>query len=221
MAHNHDTHEHTHQAVEEVEETHEHVHRPAQQTHEHAHEGAENDAVKRQLEAGRKQKDKFFAEHPQSPLLEEHKADFKGANYYPVDLAYRVLAHLVEEAHPGTFKVQTTTGDHKEYTRAGRLHFELDGKPLSLVAFLPPAEEKLHGGRLFVPFRDKTSGKETYGAGRYIDLNKRPSNDYILDFNRAYNPYCAYSPNYSCPIPPGENNLPVEIRAGEKLFHEE
>ncbi|HYO49942.1 MAG TPA: DUF1684 domain-containing protein [Chloroflexia bacterium] len=118
------------------------------------------------------------------------------------------------------FRVQTMTGDYKEYTRIGRLEFEIDGQPLRLTAFMPPSDEPLHGNRLFVPFRDKTSGKETYGAGRYIDLNKRASDEYVLDFNRAYNPYCAYSPYYSCPLPPGENSLPVEIRAGEKVFHE-
>jgi len=180
----------------------------------------EHDDVSRQLEAFRKQKDKFLAEHPQSPILPEDREHFRGATYYPVEMKYRVVAHLVPETRPGVFRVQTTTGDFKEYTRIGRLEFEIDGQKLSLVAFMPPADEPLHGNRLFVPFRDKTSGKETYGAGRYLDLNKRPGDQYILDFNRAYNPYCAYSPYYSCPIPPGENNLPLEIRAGEKLFHE-
>ena len=180
----------------------------------------DEDAARRQLDAFRKQKDKFFQESEDSPLLQEDRPEFHGLNYYPVDLAYRVVATLVEETHPGIFKVQTTTGDHKEYTRLGRLEFELEGQQLRLTAFVPPADEPLHGNRIFVPFRDRTSGKETYGAGRYIDLNKRSSDQYVLDFNRAYNPYCAYSPYYSCPLPPGENNLPVEVRAGEKLFHE-
>lgn len=194
-----------------------HVH-----THEPSQSGStEDDAARRQIEAFRKQKDKFFLEHPESPLLPEDKESFHGANYYPVDLKYRVVATLVPEANPGMFKVQTTTGDYKEYTRVGRLEFEIDGQPLRLTAFMPPSDEPLHGNRLFVPFRDKTSGKETYGAGRYLDLNKRATEQYVLDFNRAYNPYCAYSPYYSCPLPPGENNLSVEIRAGEKLFHEE
>ncbi len=181
----------------------------------------EDDGARRQLEAFRKQKDKFFHESEDSPILHEERHHFQGLNYYPIDLAYRVDATLVPEAHPGIFKVQTTTGDYKEYTRLGRLEFELNGQQVRLTAFLPPSDEPLHGNRLFVPFRDKTSGKETYGAGRYIDLNKRASDKYTLDFNRAYNPYCAYSPYYSCPLPPGENNLAIEIRAGEKSFHEE
>ena len=191
-------------------------------THEHTSVGGagDDDSARRQLEAFRKQKDKFFTESPDSPIMPEDKEDFTGLHYYPVDLQYRVTATLVREANPGIFRVQTTTGDHKEYTRIGRLEFELEGQPLRLTAFMPPPEEPLHGNRLFVPFRDKTSGKETYGAGRYLDLNKRASDEYVLDFNRAYNPYCAYSPYYSCPLPPGENNLPVAVRAGEMVFHE-
>jgi uncharacterized protein len=202
VTHNHEDHgnqqsEVTNQAQQE--HTHHTHHAPAQGG------TGEDDAARRQLEAFRRQKDKFFAESGDSPILHDEKHHFHGLNYYPVDLTYRVVATLVEEQN----------------TRIGRLEFELEGQQLRLTAFLPPGDEPLHGNRLFVPFRDKTSGKETYGAGRYIDLNKRASNEYILDFNRAYNPYCAYSPYYSCPLPPGENSLPVEIKAGEKLFHEE
>jgi uncharacterized protein (DUF1684 family) len=181
----------------------------------------DEDTARRQVEAFRRQKDKYFKESPDSPLLPEDREEFDGLHYYPYDPSYRVTATFVAEPHPGIFRVQTTTGDYKEYTRIGRLEFVLNGQHLRLTAFLPPGDEPLHGGRLFVPFRDKTSGRETYGAGRYLDLNRRATNEYVLDFNRAYNPYCAYSPYYSCPLPPGENTLPVEIRAGEKLFHEE
>src|SRR5438874_1997467 len=182
-------------------------------THHHHEDAA------RQIEAFRKQKDRFFKERPESPLLPEDKESFHHLDYYPVDDEYRAIATLVPEAHPGTFKVQTTTGDFKEYTRLGRLEFVLQDQTLSLTAFIPPSDEPMHGNRIFVPFRDKTSANETYGAGRYLDLNKREGNEYVLDFNRAYNPFCAYSPYYSCPLPPGENTLPVEIRAGEKNFH--
>jgi uncharacterized protein len=185
-------------------------------TSSHSHD----DDARRQLDAFRRQKDRFFKESPESPLLPEDKEHFHSLHYYPVDPAYRVIATVVLEEHPGTFKVQTTTGDFKEYTRLGRLEFLLGGQSYGLTAFLPPSDEPLHGNRIFVPFRDKTSGKETYGAGRYLDLNKKSGSEYTLDFNRAYNPFCAYSPYYSCPLPPIENNLPVEILAGEKSFHE-
>lgn len=181
----------------------------------------EQSAAKRQIEAFRKQKDKFFLDNQDSPLTQEDKDQAKGLSYFDFDDTYRVNATLVPEQHPGIFRVQTSTGDHKEYTRIGRLEFELDGQQLCLTAFMPPADEPLHGNRIFVPFRDKTSGKESYGAGRYLDLNKREGGEYIVDFNKAYNPYCAYSPYYSCPLPPGENNLAVEVRAGEKLYHED
>jgi uncharacterized protein len=209
--HDHQTYSHAHGHAQD--QGHEH------HGHGHGHE-REHEDYRRQLETQRRLKDKFLQEHPQSPLLPEDKEHFEGADYYPVDSKYRLTATFVPEEHPGIFKVQTSTGDFKEYTRAGRLRFQIDDQDLSLVAFLPPSDEPLHGNRLFVPFRDKTSGKETYGAGRYLDLNKRPGDQYVLDFNRAYNPYCAYSPYYSCPLPPGENNLPVEIKAGEKAFHE-
>ncbi|HEX8221328.1 MAG TPA: DUF1684 domain-containing protein [Chloroflexia bacterium] len=194
-----------------------HTHQP----HQHTPATSDDDGARRQLEAFRRQKDKFFSENPDSPILPEEKGQFSGLKYYPIDLAYRVMARLVSEPHPGIFRVQTTTGGHKEYARVGRLEFELNGQRLSLTAFMPPADEPLHGNRLFVPFRDRTSGKETYGAGRYLDLNKKATEEYVLDFNRAYNPYCAYSPYYSCPLPPGENNLPVEVRAGELMYHED
>jgi uncharacterized protein (DUF1684 family) len=190
--------------------------------HDHqAHQQHSHDDARRQVEAFRKQKDRFFKESDESPLLAEDKPKFHSLRYYPVDPAFRVAAVLVPEPHPGTFRVQTTTGDFKEYTRLGRLEFQLGDQVYSLTAFLPPSDEPMHGNRIFVPFRDKTSAKETYGAGRYLDLNKRPGEEYVLDFNRAYNPFCAYSPYYSCPLPPGENNLPVEIRAGELMFHED
>ena len=193
------------------------------QTKEHTHVATaapqEQEDAKRQLEAFRKQKDKFLAEHPQSPILAEEKEDFRGANYFSVDMKYRVLATFVPESRPGVFKVQTTTGDFKEYTRIGRLEFEIDGQKLSLVAFMPPADEPLHGNRLFVPFRDKTAGKGTYGAGRYLDLNKRPGDQYVLDFNRATTRTAPTVRTIPAPSHPARNNLPIEIRAGEMAFH--
>ena len=202
-----------------------HTDKPASHSAGHSHTAAQaapdQSSARRQIEAFRRQKDKFFLENPDSPVLQEDKDQGKGLSYFDFDEKYRVNSTLVPEADPGIFRVQTTTGDHKEYTRIGRLEFEIDGQKLCLTAFMPPADEPLHGNRIFVPFRDKTSGKESYGAGRYLDLNKRESGEYVIDFNRAYNPYCAYSPYYSCPLPPGENKLPIEIRAGEKMYHED
>jgi uncharacterized protein (DUF1684 family) len=177
------------------------------------------DVVRRQLEARRRQKDQWALNSPDSPLDEEQRTGIPGLDYYPVDFAYRVPARLEREDHPHTIQIQTTTGEWREYKRVGLLSFELNGQPLSLCVF-QQSGDKAHTGRkaLFLPFRDRTSGRETYGAGRYLDLaeNRDDSDMYTLDFNEAYNPYCAYSPNWSCTIPPRENHLPVEIRAGEK-----
>jgi uncharacterized protein (DUF1684 family) len=114
--------------------------------------------------------------------------------------------------------METNTGDRRHYRRWGRLSFEVDGRPAALTIYSDPYDEDY-----FLPFRDATNGDETYGAGRYLD-NHRPGvertgeNTFIIDFNYAYNPYCAYSERYSCPLPPRENWLDVPIRAGEKKY---
>jgi uncharacterized protein len=177
------------------------------------------EVVRRQLEARRRQKDQWALTSPDSPLNEHQRHSLPGLDYYPIDFGYRVPAQMEREDHPQTIQIQTTTGEWREYKRVGTLSFELNGQPLSLCAFQATGD-KAHTGRkaLFVPFRDRTSGRETYGAGRYLDLaeNRDGSAEYVLDFNEAYNPYCAYSQNWSCTIPPRENNLAVEVRAGEK-----
>ena len=177
------------------------------------------DVVRRQLEARRRQKDQWALTSPDSPLDEHQRHSVPGLDHYPVDFAYRVPARMERMEHPQTIQIQTTTSEWREYKRIGTLHFELNGQPLSLGVYQATGD-KAHTGRkaFFVPFRDRTSGRETYGAGRYLDLaeNKDGNDTYVLDFNEAYNPYCAYSANWSCTLPPRENNLPVEIRAGEK-----
>lgn len=177
------------------------------------------DVTRRQLEARRRHKDQWALTSPDSPLDDAQRAAVPGLDYYPIDFAYRVAARMEPEDHPQTIQIQTSTNEWREYKRMGTLHFEIEGQPLALCVFQPTGD-KAHSGRkaLFIPFRDRTSGRDTYGAGRYLDLaeNRDGSETYTLDFNEAYNPYCAYSPNWSCTIPPRENTLAVEIRAGEK-----
>ena len=174
------------------------------------------DIARRQLEARRRQKDQWMLTSPESPLDEHQRQTVGGLDYFPIDFAYRVAARMEREEKPHTFRVQTTTGDWREYVHYGNLHFELNGQPLQLVVFQPIGEKAGHGRKsLFIPFRDRTAPKETYGAGRYLDMAESKDDAYVLDFNEAYNPYCAYSPNWSCTLPPRENHLPVEIRAGE------
>ena len=110
--------------------------------------------------------------------------------------------------------MQTTTGGEQTYHRAGVVRFDLEGEPAKVTLYASP---EMH--ELFVPFRDATSGNETYGAGRYLEVEPPDERgNVVVDFNDAYNPYCAYNPEWSCPIPPGENWLPVAIRAGERTF---
>ncbi len=161
--------------------------------------------------------DDMMAYHPQSPLTDEQKESFNGLNYYEEDPG-SVIEGDVErfaEDEPAV-EMQTSTGDVQAYRRWGRFHFEVDGHDVSLVIYADP-----HSGDFFLPFKDASNGRETYGAGRYIDshrpgIHRLSGNRLRIDFNYAYNPYCAYNERYSCPLPPAENWLRVPIRAGEK-----
>ena len=177
------------------------------------------DAVQR-WRAGR---DELFRTHPQSPI--EDRESFAGLDYFDPDPEYRVTARM-EEADGGDLLIDTGGEDGTiRYRRAGRLRFSLGGQECSLLVLSLLA----YGGGLFVPFKDGTSGKETYGGGRYLfDTVKNTdglvlevapgSNEVVLDFNFAYNPSCAYSPRWACPLAPPENALPVAVRAGERQF---
>ena len=168
---------------------------------------------KREIVKFRRQKDDFLKSSVDSPLGVEQRWAFAGLRYFPVDIAYRLAADFVPapaSAPPRGLK--TSSGRHRPYKEAGTLNFQIDGRPLSLKAYR--AED---GGGLFVPFGDTTNGRDTYGGGRYLDVVPAPDGGALtLDFNLAYNPYCAYNPLYSCPLPPPENHLPVPVRAGEK-----
>ncbi len=168
----------------------------------------------RAVETGRAAKDQDFRASPYSPIPNDERDTFTGLAYYPVDPAYR-LEGLGLSPHEGgeseAFLMPTSTDEMRRAWRAGTFRFELRGQPLSLVAY------DLGNGSLFVPFLDATSGTETYGAGRYLDLEPELDGTFTLDFNLAYLPYCAYSPDYSCPLTPAENRLPVRIEAGERL----
>lgn len=168
----------------------------------------------RAIEAERAAKDDAFRRSPQSPIPAERRDTFTGLAYFPVDPAYRLegvaLSPYAGDG-PEAFLMPTSTDEMRRAWRAGTFLFELSGQPLSLVAY------DLGNGSLFVPFQDATSGGETYGAGRYLDLEPELDGTFTLDFNLAYFPYCAYSPDYSCPLTPAENRLPVRVEAGERL----
>lgn len=190
-------------------------------------------------EAFRAAKDTLFASHPQSPLDSAARATFDALAYYPYDPAYCVAATLIPEAlNTAEDEVMApSSGPHEmPLRRAGRVSFTLAGEALTLAVYWID----VYGGGLFLPFRDATSGGETYGAGRYLHDTVKGSDllrlddtgetsganamgyaggRILLDFNCAYNPSCAYDPRWVCPLTPAENRLAVAIRAGEKVFH--
>ncbi len=162
----------------------------------------------------RSRKDAFFASS-QSPLPDAVKQSFEGLAYFEVN-PEMVFAPLLKVAN--NFEhvmMETSSGVRKSFVRAGTLEFAVGGQTVQLTAFSNP---ELDNQELFIPFRDATSGTQTYGSGRYLDSELAADGTVPLDFNLAYNPYCAYSDGWSCPVPPLENWLNVPILAGEKTF---
>lgn len=173
------------------------------------------------IEAERLEKDSTFRHSSQSPLTEEDKAIFQGLSYFPVDPEYKIIAHL--ERHPDSepFEMATTTARRPLYRHFGTAHFLLKGTELRLKVYqnLELIHREGYEDYLFIPFRDLSAPEHSYGGGRYLDV-RIPENDSLeIDFNKAYNPYCAYNSRYSCPIPPPDNHLQIMISAGEKKFH--
>ncbi len=165
------------------------------------------------LDDFRKEKDEFFGRHPQSPLTPEQKRGFVGLSYFPEndDLRLEVKVEPLSDEKP--MHMQTTTGDIQVYVRHGRFKFLVDGQTAELTIFR-------NENGYFLPFVDSLAGQATYPAGRYLEPEALPGDRFFVDFNLAYNPYCAYNEMWSCPITPAENRLKVPIRAGEKIFHE-
>ena len=150
------------------------------------------------------------------------KEDLKYFDFYEPDTSFKVNCTFKAQKDPKTFKIPTVDGKEKEYFKYGVLSFEIKGKNLKLNVYrnLILMGKPKYKNYLFIPFKDFTSGKETYGGGRYLDLQTTDiqGDSVILDFNKAYNPYCAFSSGFSCPIPPKENHLKAKIEAGEKNF---
>ncbi len=165
-------------------------------------------------------KNSEFKNPKTSPLADKDRIDFESLVFFEPDTSYVVKAVLVRTPDAKPFQMPTTTGENSTEVVYGILHFELHGKKLQLEVY-QNKELMLEEGYedyLFLPFTDETNGEETYGGGRYIDLKIPSSEVMIIDFNRAYNPYCAYNKKYSCPIVPKVNHLSTKVRAGVKAF---
>jgi uncharacterized protein (DUF1684 family) len=172
-------------------------------------------------EAWRAAKDSLF-QSPESPLLPSQRGAFEGLPFFSYDSTLAFAVTLDPALQRDTLRMATSTGEPRDYIRFGSFSFPLDGRTHRLAIFQPldpaPGSGRAPDRRLFLPFADATSGGSTYSAGRYLDLTPTVDGRYILDFNYAYSPYCAYNPRYSCPFPPRENRLPVPIRAGERTY---
>jgi uncharacterized protein (DUF1684 family) len=166
-----------------------------------------------ELEEFRAEKNQFFGGHPQSPLTREQRKNFHGLNYFVENNALRLEVKVDEFPVKERFEMPTSTGSVQIYEKYGRFKFTVDGSEAELTIY-----RSEHG--FFLPFVDSLAGSETYAAGRYLEPEALPGNHFLVDFNLAYNPYCAYNEMWSCPIAPAENRLKVAVRAGEKLFHE-
>jgi len=164
----------------------------------------------------RNDKDLYFSSDNDSPL--ENRSSFKGLNYFPPDKAYLVTAQVFKLKDDSLLPVRRNDGKRELFVRYARAQFQMNGRNFSLTLLKAPKDEDGSELHLFVPFADLTNGIETYETGRYLDLTYSGGNTIEIDFNLAYNPFCAYSYAFSCPLPPKENMLDTEIKAGEKKY---
>lgn len=161
-----------------------------------------------------------FVNPNESPLTAEGLKDFKALSFFPINEKFRVEAKFVRTEDAVPFKMKTTTRRLPTYVKYGEAIFEIDGIEYKLNVYqsVRLSQTLEHDDYLFLPFTDLSNGEGSYSGGRFIDLSIPEGNTIVIDFNKAYNPYCAYNHKYSCPIPPDENHLNVKIEAGVKDY---
>ena len=213
LEHDHAAHEHEHDSHEH--DSHEHAGHDDHEGHDHS--GHEHVDYPTAVVMYRADKDEFFREANGSPIPVAEREAFAGLPYFDVDESLRFEGLTLEPyagSEPANFQIPTSDGKLREAARAGTFRFSLGGAEQRLTGyrFAEGADESV-----FLPFLDATSGSETYGAGRYLDLYPEQDGTYVVDFNLAYHPSCVYDPKFSCPLTPAENRLPVRIEAGERL----
>lgn len=160
-----------------------------------------------------------FIKDERSPL---RKNDLQNLHFYEADSAYKILADIETLKNEKVFKMSTFDGSSSDYYKYAHVNFVLLNKKIQMTLYksVSLSTNPIYKDHLFLPFNDETNNKETYGGGRYIDLDAKEivDNRIEIDFNKAYNPYCAYSDGYRCPVPPEENDLQLAVKAGEKLY---
>lgn len=171
------------------------------------------------IEAERERQFKFIRFNAESPLTDSQKMAFKKLNFYPIDPTYKVKARMIPVENKKVREVPLTDGSKEKYIEHSYVEFSFDGIKTNRLLLLQAINEP-DKRNFFLAFADATSAKETYGGGRYINARQDGKNSITLDFNLAYNPYCAYNPDFACPIPPKENLLEIDIPAGEKNYEE-
>ena len=171
------------------------------------------------IEAERERQFKFIRFNVESPLNDSQKMAFKKLNFYPIDPTYRVKAKMIPVENKKVRELPLTDGSVEKYIEHSFVEFSFDGAKTNRLLLLQAMNEP-DKRNFFLAFTDDTSAKETYGGGRYINVRQDGKNSITLDFNLAYNPYCAYNPDFACPIPPKENMLSIAIPAGEKNYEE-
>jgi uncharacterized protein (DUF1684 family) len=169
------------------------------------------------LQNERREKNRSFMISEDSPLKPEQKMRFKGLDYFSPDESWVFSAQWIPVNHADTLFLSMNSGEYEPIVVLGRVEFRVQGKLYSMTAFLNPYDEEFP---VFIPFKDKTSGIESYGGGRYLGARENKEGQILLDFNKAYNPFCAYNEDYTCFFPPAENNLPFPVTAGEKFDFE-
>ncbi|KQN35249.1 hypothetical protein ASE92_11580 [Pedobacter sp. Leaf41] len=172
-----------------------------------------------QISTHREKYKQDFLKESNSPLKEN---DLQNLHFYDADSNYKILADVEMLTNEKVFKMPTYDGTSKEFYRCAKINFNLNDRAITMTLYksIALASNPAYKDLLFLPFTDETNNVETYGGGRYIDLSSKEinGNKIEVDFNKAYNPYCAYSDGYRCPVPPEENNLELAIKAGEKKF---
>jgi hypothetical protein len=176
------------------------------------------DSLKAEVEAFQTDQNQHYFDKETSPLKKKERRKFEGHDFYPIDLSWRVVAKYEVISNPDTITMPTSAGTEKMFAKHAKLTFKIGDEECVLYAYQNLKVIKIDGyeNSLFVPFKDETTGLETYGGGRYLDLEQPAGTELILNFNLAYNPYCAYTTGWFCPIPPDENRLKVAIKAGLK-----